>query len=142
MSEDTSIAGHSGARFFDRDPGNLILPFEALVARLAHVESDLISREWRISHMDYGHGERVCALEDEVEEKGSVVLSGQALMSLPEGDDDEWFEDIDVEVESLALRFGRFDSSFLYVEGPEALVRAVAAHFTNVGWRCESGWHR
>ena len=90
-----------------------------------------------------GPGRATAQLENALEEidvAEDMAITTQALLDLDD-DPNEWFFDVIIRSEDGSVSFGIFDSSFMFVEGPPDLERAVVSEFvdtTEVDWAIDT----
>ena len=87
---------------------------------------------WEIERVE-GYGLALNSLATEIEKHTSVRLHFDELLGVVQGVTEwlYWFEAVSMD---QSARFGLTDSSFMFVQGPSALVESVAAIFTET--RC------
>ena len=75
----------------------------------------------------WGVGTTVCKWDDETENSAYPVPFREVLEVIRA--EDQWFYDVDVSLPHGQFRFGVFDSSFAYLEGPDEMVQSVGEFF-------------
>lgn len=78
-----------------------------------------------------GYGPQVHAWDERLQTEERITVPVEELDRLCAGTV-EWFYNIDIEIPGAPVRVGLFDSSFLFVEAPAEVTRAIAAEFSAV----------
>ena len=96
---------------------------DALSARLPTLQDTQL----RVARGAWGYGPTVCSLEDDLSSSTEASITFWDLRNaLSNG---EYFYDVQLTAQSVAVRFGVVDSSWLFVDGPEDLIESISAEF-------------
>jgi len=104
---------------------------------LAHIGDVLLQavsasdRHWRVKYIAHAAGRDVYPLELRNEAEGNFDMVPDELVRLV-GIQDQFIGDLHVVEDSTGLEFGLFDSTFLFVRGPQSLCEAVIEPFEEV----------
>ena len=109
---------------------NYSTPWPLIESVLSLPESPSEDRRWRIT-MARGYGETLCAMEDDLEESSEIEIEPKRILELSRSSE-EWFYDLRCTDDRVGIVFGVLDSGGLFIQGPRAVGRRLAAGFENV----------
>ncbi|QDG51937.1 hypothetical protein FIV42_14675 [Persicimonas caeni] len=94
----------------------------------ALIELDYLSTSDQVElRRVWGVGDTVCEWEEATERCPLSLPFWEVLEVIR--DESQWFYDLDVSLASRHFRFGVFDSSFVYIEGPDRMVQSLTRFF-------------
>lgn len=120
-------------RIFDkRDDGSgLLVPLSGLLRTVESLRPTALSGSWLVLPGSHGFGAFVCDLEDQIEERGVVLVDGARLFPLLM-DGREYFFTGRMRSCEDELEIGIEDSTYLYLKGDAGLLDRVASRYAAI----------
>lgn len=118
-------------QIFDQDRPGYLIPLARLLQAIERTDSEGLRGRWRLFPGAYaGYGEDLVALEESLDEHGTS-FAGEALFPLLLGGT-QYFYDARMAKADGSLELGIFDTTYLFLRGPDELVSQIARMFDHV----------
>jgi hypothetical protein len=118
-------------RIFDRraDGSRLLVPLSDFLRIIEGLRDSGFSGQWKVLPGSHGYGEYLCNIEDQIQQKGYVVVRGEDLFPILM-DGFQYFYTGRIQSCEEDLELGIEDSTYLYLKGDPDLLRVVASRYS------------
>jgi len=118
-------------RIFDlRDDNKALINFSDFLNMIKFLFNDFINNEWEIFKGAYGYGEKICEIEDKLENKNSIKINAKELLPYI-SNEQQYFDNAKIRVNNLNMEFGIHDSTFYFIRGDLDLLNNLSIKFKN-----------
>lgn len=116
-------------RIRDQKADGTVIPLTELIAAVFRIDPVLMQGEWTIEQGAYGHGFKVCELEDRLEDNKTLNINMTELQAIL-ADESECFFNAKFVRADGQLCLGLNDSTFLFVISADTgLIKSLSAQF-------------